>query len=307
MKWKYRPWSWLSCLVILALVSFCPCRLQAGEPPQENVASESEKAQLEESKQEVPAAAKEAPETTAAKQAPVEEQAIRTTEIPSDESQKKEMEADSFQAKPEYLSGQTQQPPSPAPVPAAPVPTQVTEVMDAASFLNAQVHDLAVQLIRNFNGEVGPDSPVAVTTFVDLNNLYKTSPFGRYLAEQLMGELQRAGFRVVEVRKTDSILVKEHYGEYSLSREISEIAKEASAQLVLVGTYITRGRYILINSRLVSNRGNILTSSAMKILRRDRFLDRMLWPAMAPDTGPSVKIPIKEFGQPTEVRIISGS
>ncbi len=127
------------------------------------------------------------------------------------------------------------------------------------------------------------------------------------MSEQLMGELQRAGFRVIEVRKTDSILVKEHYGEYSLSREISEIAKEASARLVLVGTYMARGGFVLINSRLVSNKGNVLVSSAMKILPRDRFIDRMLWPSAAPDTDTSIKIPIKEFGQPTEVKIISGS
>ncbi len=188
-----------------------------------------------------------------------------------------------------------------------PVTQTVKKTMDEASFFNAQVHDLAVQLIQNFNGDSGPGSPIAVSTFVDLNNLHKTSPFGRYLAEQLMGELQRAGFRVIEVRKTDSILVKERYGEYSLSRDTEEIANEASAQLVLVGTYITRGKYILINARIVSNRQNMLASSAMKILRRDRFLDRMLWPTMAPDTSPTVKIPIKEFGQPTEVKIISGS
>ncbi len=183
----------------------------------------------------------------------------------------------------------------------------IRKKMDEASFFNAQVHDIAVQLIKNFNGDSGPGSPVAVSTFVDLNNLHKTSPFGRYLAEQLMGELQRAGFRVIEVRKTDSILVKERYGEYGLSRNVGEISNEAAAQLVLVGTYITKGKYILINARIVSNKENMLVSSAMKILRRDHFLDRMLWPTMAPDTSPSVKIPIKEFGQPTEVKIISGS
>jgi hypothetical protein len=101
----------------------------------------------------------------------------------------------------------------------------VTYHMDQASLLNAQIHDIAIQLIENMQGEPGTGGVVGVATFVDLNNLYRTSPFGRYLAEQLMGELQRAGFKVVEVRKTESILIKERYGEYSLSREIREIAR----------------------------------------------------------------------------------
>ena len=195
---------------------------------------------------------------------------------------------------------------------AMPVSTQrpgmiISQQTDEASFFNTQIHDLANQLIQNFRGETSPDFPIAITTFVDLNHFYKTSPFGRYLAEQLMGELQRAGFRVLEIRKTDSILIKERYGEYSLSRDIQEIAKESMAQLVLIGTYMMRGKYVLVNARLVSNEGNLLSSSGMKILRRDSFLDSMLWPSSAPKLDPKVRIPIKSMGEPTEVRIISGS
>jgi TolB-like protein len=181
------------------------------------------------------------------------------------------------------------------------------EKTDEASFLNVQVHDMAEQLIRNESVDDGPDSAVAVATFVDLNNLYRTSPFGRYLAEQLMGELQRAGYRVLEVRKTDSMMIGERFGEYSMSRDIDEIARQCSANHVLVGTYIVRGRYVLVNARMVSNEGNAVVSSAMKIFRRDPLLDSMLWPASTPARGPAVKMPLKGLGQPTDARIISGS
>ncbi len=179
--------------------------------------------------------------------------------------------------------------------------------MDPASFFNTQVHDMAVQLIENFRDESGPQGAIAVATFVDLNHLYRTSPFGRYLAEQLMGELQRAGLQVVDVRKTNALLIKEHYGEYSLSRDIQEIARQSSAQYVLVGTYVTRGEYVLINSRLVSNQGNLLVSSGMKILRKDPFIAKMLWPAAEPAPAPGVKMPVKKLGEADDVRIIPGS
>ena len=194
-------------------------------------------------------------------------------------------------------------------VPPAPRPTitKVVQRIDEASFFNTQVHDLAEQLLKNFRGDVGPEGPIAVATFVDLNDLYRTSPLGRYLAEQLMGELQRAGFTVVDVRKTNSLLIKQKYGEYSLSRSLKEIAKETSARYILVGTYVVRDKYVLINARLVSNDNNIILSSGMKIMRRDPFIERMLWPSAAPPKEPAIKLPVKGLGEPTEVRLISGS
>ena len=179
--------------------------------------------------------------------------------------------------------------------------------LDEASFLNMQIHEIAIQLLENFRDEAGPDGPVAVATFVDLDNLYKTSPFGRYIAEQLMGELQRAGFNVVEIRKADSIMVKPRYGEYGLSRDIQELARQSSARYVLAGTYVTKGRYILVNARLISNEDNMVASSGLKILRKDPFLKKLLWPSASPEMVPAVRVPVKELGSLSEMKIMSGS
>ncbi len=181
------------------------------------------------------------------------------------------------------------------------------ENMDEASFFNLQIHEMALQLMKNFRAEPGPEGPIAVATFVDLNNLYRTSPFGRYLAEQLMGELQRAGFNVVEIRKTESIMIKKKFGEYGLSREVQEIAQESSASYILAGTYVTRGRFILVNARLISNGNNLVASSGLKILRRDPFLDKMLWPTATPESGQAVRIPVKELGHLSDIKILSES
>ena len=191
----------------------------------------------------------------------------------------------------------------PTPVQQNPEPVR----LDEASFLNTQIHEIALQLLRNFRDDAGPNGPVAVATFVDLNNLYRTSPFGRYIAEQLMGELQRAGFNVVEIRKADSIMVKPRFGEYGLSRDIQELARQSSARYILAGTYVTRGHYIMINARLVSNENNLVASSGLKILRKDPFLERLLWPSATPETVPAVRVPVKELGSLSDMKILSGS
>ncbi len=190
-----------------------------------------------------------------------------------------------------------------------PPPTARSYTMDDASLFNADVHDIAIQLIENMNADAGIQGVIGVSTFVDLNYLYRTSPLGRYLAEQLMGELQRAGYQVVEIRKTDAILIKKKFGEYSLSRELDEIANHTSANIILVGTYIVKGNYVFINARLVSTDSGMVASSAMKIIPNNKFMRSMLWPSSAPPemNKRNITIPIKRFGEPTEVRIIQGS
>ncbi|GEM_PF-2829627 len=179
--------------------------------------------------------------------------------------------------------------------------------MDEASHLNLQIHDIATQILENFNGEIAAGYPIAVATFVDLNDLYRTCPYGRYVAEQLMGELQRAGFHVVELRRTDSIMIKEKYGEYGLSRQVREIARRSNANYVLVGTYVTRGGYLFTNARLISSADNMVVSSALKIMRRDHLIDRMLWPSSAParNTGRVKRVPIKAWDQLHDVEVLS--
>jgi len=95
------------------------------------------------------------------------------------------------------------------------------------------------------------DLPVIVTTFVDLNDLTKTSVFGRMMAEKLIDDLNRSGFHVVEIRRAQDIFVRKDVGELILTREASELADTTSARAVLAGTYVATTRSIIINARLI--------------------------------------------------------
>ncbi len=274
MIFPYR-YPWIFMALAAALILFSGCAQVTNTPPPDTSACAQDDA----------AAMKEA---DAGKSAGMEEDAVSGQELAA-------------------MPSSDAEPKGPAGDPQA-EPVQLLNPMDAASHLNFQIHDLAVQLLENFNGELLPEYPIAVATFVDLNDLYRTSPYGRYIAEQLMGELQRAGFQVVELRRTDSILIKERYGEYGLSRQVREIARDSKAHYVLVGTYVTRGGYVFTNARLISATSNMVASSALKIMKRDHLLDRMLWPSAAPvRSRKAVKVPIKEWGELTEVRVLSGS
>ncbi|MFP3983794.1 MAG: FlgO family outer membrane protein [Desulfurivibrionaceae bacterium] len=149
--------------------------------------------------------------------------------------------------------------------------------------LKLQVRELASQILADKGGDWGSrDIAVVVNTFVDLNQLYKTSDLGRLLTEQMIGELQKKGIKVIDVRLSNSLQVKEGLGEYGLSREMDELSYVHSAQARLVGTYSAAEDQIVINARLLHQEDGRVLSSGTIILNKNRMITQLLknsgWP-----------------------------
>ncbi len=126
---------------------------------------------------------------------------------------------------------------------------------------------------------------MAVCSFVDLKKLTRTSSFGRYLAEQLMNEFQQRGYRVVEMRKTTSLMLQEKRGEYGLSRNPEELPQELQAPVMLTGTYTPAGDSILVSAKLIDNRNSVMLSSATLIFPRTPLVAKLLADSVSASTG----------------------
>jgi len=135
--------------------------------------------------------------------------------------------------------------------------------------LKYEVKELAGQLLGNAGVEYSDDFAMIVTTFVNLNHLYQTSAFGRYFSEQLISELQLAGVRVIDVRKSPGIMIRESYGEYGMSRDMDELSYIHSSQAMLVGTYTFVDNEIFINARILRNPDGMVLSSASLVFGMD--------------------------------------
>jgi TolB-like protein len=131
-----------------------------------------------------------------------------------------------------------------------------------AEELRARTRELVSQLLHNGGGGLVDEYVVTVNTFVNLYNLYKTSSLGRYLSEQMLGELQAAGVAVIDVRKTTTLLVREGFGEYGLSRDMDQLTPSQGAQARVVGTYSYVGGQILLNARVLRNSDGMVLSHA---------------------------------------------
>ncbi|MFA7384181.1 MAG: FlgO family outer membrane protein [Desulfurivibrionaceae bacterium] len=146
--------------------------------------------------------------------------------------------------------------------------------------LHNDIQRLAEELFRNLadidSEHGGMDKSILVCTFVDLKKLTRTSSLGRYVAEQLMSEMQQRHYEVVEVRKSQAILLQEKRGEFGLSRKPAEISQTVAAGAMLTGTYTPSKDSIVINARIIDNRSAKLLSSATAIIPRNQLIEQLL-------------------------------
>ncbi|MDF1613973.1 FlgO family outer membrane protein [Desulfurivibrio dismutans] len=117
---------------------------------------------------------------------------------------------------------------------------------------------------------------VIVLSFVDQRKLTRTTSFGRYLAEQLMNNLQQRRVPVVELRQSREVRIQEQRGEYGLSRNPGEIRETVQAAAMLTGTYTATAEQVIVNARIINNRNGVLLASATAIIRRTPVVDAML-------------------------------
>ncbi len=118
-----------------------------------------------------------------------------------------------------------------------------------------------------------PDMPVMVTTFVDNNDLAKTSRFGRLLQEHITSRLVQLGYSVREIKLTRTINIDPKSGETVLSRDLSKISGELQAQAILAGTVARSDRMLYLSARLIApENSNIIASYDHQLYMDDNLL-----------------------------------
>lgn len=147
--------------------------------------------------------------------------------------------------------------------------------------------DLAGQLVGNSRlGGRPAGTRLILTSVVDLDNLGQTSRFGRTLSESLSTQLFRRGFEVEEVRKADSLIIREPGGELVLSRDVADLAREYEAHAVVAGTYSLTPQTVIVNLRLLDAASRAVLSVAGMEIQRSPAINHMLAAGTAGLAGP---------------------
>ena len=119
-------------------------------------------------------------------------------------------------------------------------------------------------------------APVLVATVVNVNDLRRSAPLGRTLSEQYASFMVASGFNVKEIKLRGDVFVREETGELMLSREVKDIARLHSANLVLVGTYSAAAQYTYVSLKLVRSDTGQIVRGHDYVLPNDADVARLL-------------------------------
>lgn len=119
--------------------------------------------------------------------------------------------------------------------------------------LIATCYNAVDQLLGKGTDDLSRDRRVLVGTLVDLNNMERTSMFGRVMSELLSSRLTQRGYKVIQANIRDkSVLVRPGEGQFLLTRDMKELAQDYNVGAVFVGTYGRAGDKVYISVRIVN-------------------------------------------------------
>lgn len=153
-------------------------------------------------------------------------------------------------------------------------PIGVQESGSTVGRFNARMIFLADQIERNADRK-SLSNTFIVTSFVNLNRLSETTPFGRLVSENLIHELQVRKWQVFEVRLTKDVVINEA-GEFSLSRDIMKLRDQYKIGGIVAGTYSVSGGHVVVNARVIDINTGLVASSGQIHLPVNWFTDELL-------------------------------
>ena len=141
--------------------------------------------------------------------------------------------------------------------------------------LNAVVAEAAQRMLADYPN-LQRHTPMVAATFVDIDNLQRSSTFGRISSELFTSELSRAGLTVREVKMRDSLFIEENVGELILSREVRRLMTVHDARAILMGTYAVGQREVYVSARVVRASDAMVLGTAHFAMPLDNHLRSLL-------------------------------
>lgn len=151
---------------------------------------------------------------------------------------------------------------------------------------------LADQIDHYYRGNT--PGPIGVTTFVNIDDLYNSSTFGRMIGEQLISELTMRGFDVIELRHSDALQFIDSAGEFAMSREFRAVRPERNLSAVVVGTYVVSPVRVYLNTRLVDPATSLVLSAGSVEMSKTGEIAKLLRGGSLPQS--LERIPVRHLG-----------
>ncbi|MBL0719243.1 hypothetical protein JI742_05000 [Piscinibacter sp. Jin2] len=168
-------------------------------------------------------------------------------------------------------------PPPAPPATAAPASLSLPSASRHADDLTRSNEQAADELATAWRQSgFGFTETVLISSLVALDDLKKSSPLGRLVAEQVAGRLAQHGLGVKEVRLREGLVIRADQGELMLSRDAAELARQHQAHVALIGAYTRSREATRITLRLVRLDDARVIAAANYVVKVDERTDALL-------------------------------
>lgn len=142
--------------------------------------------------------------------------------------------------------------------------------------LVASNHLAAFELAKRAGSELDPGRPIIAASFTDIDNLDRSSSFGRIASQQVASQFSTQGYTIIEMLLRNNVYIKKREGEFLLSRVLKDISSEHNAQAVIVGTYAVGATQIFVTSKIIRTEDSMVMASYDYTMDIDADLKELL-------------------------------
>jgi hypothetical protein len=117
---------------------------------------------------------------------------------------------------------------------------------------------------------------ILVATMVDINDVDRTTMFGRQTAEFLAARLTQQDYDVIHATIREDRLIVKSEGQFLLSRDVAALAVDYNARSVLVATYGVVKDIVYVSLKLVSTVDDATLAATDFTVPRGKVVDELL-------------------------------
>ena len=145
------------------------------------------------------------------------------------------------------------------------------------STLEHHTREATVELLKEFRGASQTTGPLLIASLANIDNIQRSSTFGRLVSEQIGNHLTQKGYKVLDVRIGEKLFIKKGEGEFLMARQVRDASRTYNASAVLIGTYALSSETVHASIRLVRAKDNqILAATNIQIPKTDRIKSLLL-------------------------------
>ncbi len=127
-------------------------------------------------------------------------------------------------------------------------------------------YDAAETLKQNLKRTIPEGSLIIISTLLNVDDLKKTSSFGRIISDQLASAFHNSGYRIIGMEMPIDLFIMQEGGVLHLSDETKKILKDYGAAAIVGGVYAPGKKTAYVSLRMIDTVSkNIISSTDLSV------------------------------------------